>query len=817
MKRIRLTAILMIIVMCLAACGKTTPTGTPSGAPTDAPSNPTDTPAPPTPALEILNGALDGSDTSEAVAGTTKNFIKVSINVYYNDAELDYFKNEAGNVLYISKEGTYVLTFDCDKDLSEDAKALGVSTLSNLTAVYLLDAGAADGAQSPLKAANIKYEKVVVDGKELTITNSEPKSAFKSSGIFDTNDPINSWDGSAVEEVAVSEHVLNFTDPTRPKTISITFTLDGFVWGEDAPKDTPTPTPSPTQGASTGTGSGYTNTAVFSNLDFANMDAITLSKYMGNGINLGNTFEAYGHTSLGVFGQVSSYETLWGQPVTTEAIIKGMKDCGFDTIRIPVAWTNMMPFESGDYTINTKYLDRVQQVVDWAIKAEMFVILNDHWDGGWWGMFGSKTPETVDKAWALYESMWKQIAERFKDYPELLIFESANEELGNNLNDNTLCTDSGSLSEQGKFDTTNAINQKFVDVIRASGGKNANRFLLIAGFNTDITHTLDNRFKMPSDTAEKKLFVSVHYYDPWNYCGAENDARWGLKKEYESMNDKFASLKKFTDAGYGVIIGEYGALPMYDNATKTHTLKQNTYEYTENLLNNCDVYNYVPVLWSCNDFYRRELQTMYDQKLTDIFTSRCYAEEVKSGEDVVAKAKAAIETATAAAIEMWEGIETYEPGTPVAWIMWNGGAGTYSVGDVFNPADNTEGITAHNTIVDKPGSYEVSLDFAGGNDGLTFAALAVADGEVLYPGSYIVIDSITIDGNPLTLTGVPYTTSDDGKCLRVNLLNEWVDKVPDGARCLTGAISNCSAVIVDKTQIVGIKNITIKFRLIKLN
>ncbi len=817
MKRIKMTAVLMIIILCFAACGKPDPTGTPSASLTDTPATPTDVPATPTSAPDILNGALDGSDTSEAVAGATKDFIKVSINVYFNDAEHNYFKNEAGSVLYISKEGTYVMTFDCDKDLSDGAKDLGISSLSNLTAIYFLDAGVAEGAQSPLKAANIKYEKVVVDGKELTLTNNTPKSAFKSNGVFDTNDPINSWDGSVVEEVAVSNHVLNFTDPSRPKKISITFTLSDLVWGGDAPADTPTPTPTPTQAAGGNSGTGYTNTAVFSNLDFTNMDALTLSKYMGNGINLGNTFEAYGHTSLGVFGQVQSYETLWGQPVTTEAIIKGMKDCGFDTLRIPVAWTNMMAFESGDYTINTKYLDRVQQIVDWAVKAEMFVIVNDHWDGGWWGMFGSKTPETVNKAWALYESMWKQIAERFKDYSELLIFESANEELGNNLNDNTLCTDSGNLSEQGKYDTTNAINQKFVDIVRASGGKNANRFLLIAGYNTNIANTLDSRFKMPKDTASKKLFVSIHYYDPWNYAGAENDARWGLKKEYEYMNDKFASLKKFTDAGYGVIIGEYGALPVYDSATKTHTLKQNTYEYTENLLNNCDIYNYVPVLWSCNDFYVRTKQTMCEEKMTELFTSRCYAEEAKSGEDAAAKAKKAVETATAAAIEMWEDVEAYEPGTPVAWIMWNGGAGTYSVGDVFNPADNTEGITAHNAIVDKPGAYEVSLDFAGGNDGLTFAALAIADGEVLYPGSYILIDSITIDGNPLTLTGVPYTTSDDGKCLRVNLLNEWVDKAPDGSRCLTAPISSCSPTVVDKTQLVGIKNITIKFRLIRLN
>ncbi len=146
--------------------------------------------------------------------------------------------------------------------------------------------------------------------------------------------------------------------------------------------------------------------------------------------------------------------------------------------------------------------------------------------------------------------------------------------------------------------------------------------------------------------------------------------------------------------------------------------------------------------------------------------------------------------------------------------MWNGGAGTYSVGDVFNPADNTAGIKATNAIVEGSGEYTVSLDFAGGNDGVTFAALAIADAEILYPGCYIVINSITVNGNKLDLIATPYTSSDDGKCTRVNLVNEWVKEAPDDARTLMGSMANASAVILDKTQLVGIKNITINFRVI---
>ena len=208
------------------------------------------------------------------------------------------------------------------------------------------------------------------------------------------------------------------------------------------------------------------------------------------------------NTNYGKDLDVSMYETAWNQPVTTEAMIVGMKNCGFDTIRIPVAWTNMMDYENGDYTINTAYLDRVQEIVDWAIKAEMFVIVNDHWDGGWWELFAGTADENT-QAWKIYESMWTQITERFKDYSDMLILESANEELGSGwLNKG--------LEEDETYELMNQINQKFVDIVRASGGNNDDRFLLIAGNNTNIDKTCDSRFVMPKDSATGKLLVSVH-------------------------------------------------------------------------------------------------------------------------------------------------------------------------------------------------------------------------------------------------------------------------------------------------------------------
>ena len=139
------------------------------------------------------------------------------------------------------------------------------------------------------------------------------------------------------------------------------------------------------------------------------LTAVELSELMGNGINLGNTMEAFGRRELGLQAPVSSYETFWGQPETTQEMVSGMKAAGFDTLRVPVAWTNTMDYEHGDFSIREDYLDRVEQIINYALNEDMYVIVNDHWDGGWWGMFGSANPATRAAGMDLYVAMWTQI------------------------------------------------------------------------------------------------------------------------------------------------------------------------------------------------------------------------------------------------------------------------------------------------------------------------------------------------------------------------------------------------------------------------
>ncbi len=547
------------------------------------------------------------------------------------------------------------------------------------------------------------------------------------------------------------------------------------------------------------------------------LTAVEATVHMGNGINLGNTMEAYGHSSYGTDAATSVYETSWGQPVTTEDMIKGMKAAGFDTIRIPIAWTNMMNYESGDYTINQKYLDRVGEIVTWAIDAEMFVIINDHWDGGWWGMFGSSTQETKDEAMKMYKSMWTQIGTYFKDYSGYLIFESANEELGDRLNDKDICSDSGSLSEDACYETTNKINQAFVDTIRSTGGVNAERFLLIAGYNTNIDATRDSRFVMPTDTAENKLMVSVHYYDPWSYCGSDKQADWGIKSEYNSLKRALSSLSTFVDAGYGVIIGEYGALPTSDGEMKTNALA-----FTSAFLDICTAYDLCPVLWDRGDFYSKKEYKITDEGLAGLFASNNYAKESESSREELKDAandrvNEAVKNA-ASERELVIDTEKIQAEGSHAWIMWSGFKATYSVGDTYTPGSETGGVVATDVKITGEGTYTVALDFSGAeggyDTGFSFSAVGLSNGEILYPGYYMVIKEVLINGEPYTLTGEPYTTADDKICTRVNLYNQWVKEVPAEGRTIDGTPKDASPTVVDPAAFSQITSIQVTFEFV---
>ena len=552
------------------------------------------------------------------------------------------------------------------------------------------------------------------------------------------------------------------------------------------------------------------------------LTALEATRLMGNGINLDNNVGIKTNTPL-------SYETHWGQPKTTQAMIDGMKAAGFDTIRIPVAWmTNATHLYEGDYTIDADYMDRVEEVVCYARKAGMYVIINDHWDGGWYGMFGSESAETRALAMEAYKGMWQQIAERFRDYSDYLIFESANEELGGRFDENSplYCSDSvvTYLTDDERYALTNEINQTFVDVVRATGGNNATRFLLIAGYSTDINQTCDDRFQMPKDTVDSKLMVSVHYYDPWSYCGASSAVsatKWGKVSDYEYLDQQLEKMTKFTEAGYGVVIGEYGALPCSDG------LKDNTLAYHTAFLDACTKYDLTNCLWDCSGLYKRVSQTFADDDILAMYQEKRQANE--EGQDYAdVQAAAAAEAAAAAAeapVTFLQDAVVVDDQTALAWIMWNDGswALTHSVGDTYNADAISEGLVATNAIITGEGKYTVGLDFTGTAQGysasVAFAAIGISNGEALYPNYLVNIKEVRINGEIYRLKGRAYTTSDDGVCTRVNLYNEWVTSVPKTARLPGGNLAGATPTPINRNDavIAEIKTIEIDFEYVPMN
>lgn len=289
-----------------------------------------------------------------------------------------------------------------------------------------------------------------------------------------------------------------------------------------------------------------------------NITSQQLVEDMTFGWNLGNTLDVCQADRDGD-GKINEHveagekvdETLWGNPKATKDLFTSLKKNGVNAVRIPVTWRDHM---DSDGNIDRERMDRVQQVVDYAYSQGMYVIINVHHDGGGDPKFGAWIIEESQNDYNTflkkYKNVWKQIAERFKNYSDYLIFESMNE-----VGFDTLYN----KNKADAYNLINKINQDFVDIIRATGGNNAKRHLLIAGYYTDIERTCDSLYKMPDDKAGRCI-LSVHYYTPWDFCTCDRKHTWGTNSEVRQMETLIGKMKKnFVDKGIPVIIGEYAA------------------------------------------------------------------------------------------------------------------------------------------------------------------------------------------------------------------------------------------------------------------
>ena len=268
------------------------------------------------------------------------------------------------------------------------------------------------------------------------------------------------------------------------------------------------------------------------------------------GWNLGNTMEP----PCGV--------GCWA-PAPTQALINRVASAGFNTIRIPCAWDSHA--NQSTYQINSNYMAQVKQVVDWCYATNLYVIINDHWDGGWLeNNIGTSTNATIN---AKMNSYWTQIANAFASYDNHLLFAGANEP---------------NVSTAAQMSTLRAYYNTFISAVRSTGGNNTNRWLVVQGPNTDIDTTYSLMNTLPTDSTPGRLMVEIHYYTPWQFCGLTSDQSWGnmfyfwgaayhsatlsarnpdwnceesyLDAEFQKMTTKFVNV------GVPVMVGEFGSV-----------------------------------------------------------------------------------------------------------------------------------------------------------------------------------------------------------------------------------------------------------------
>ncbi|MDR0475626.1 MAG: cellulase family glycosylhydrolase [Treponema sp.] len=325
------------------------------------------------------------------------------------------------------------------------------------------------------------------------------------------------------------------------------------------------------------------------------LSSMELVKVMGAGWNLGNTLDA--HWNAAPWGTISTpreQETMWGRPVTTKAMIDKLKAEGFNTIRVPVTWY-IFTGPAPEYKIADAWMNRVQEVVDYVIDNGMFCILNTHHEDyhtysggvlGWLRLYGNGSAVSAQDRQemnARFGKMWEQIAERFKDYDERLIFEGLNEpraQLGfDPPGNNAAVWDS-------IYSVLNELLQTFIDKVRASGGNNASRHLMVTPYFAQFgLHGGENKIERFVDTGKKKLkvndpnnrlIVSLHYYEPYYFAGAGSNDRNSISiydnssghipynngRVYEFL-DKLVNTYKIP-----VVMGETGALDKDNEADR---------------------------------------------------------------------------------------------------------------------------------------------------------------------------------------------------------------------------------------------------------
>ncbi len=284
-------------------------------------------------------------------------------------------------------------------------------------------------------------------------------------------------------------------------------------------------------------------------------------KHMGVGVNLSGSFEVLWKDFAAQADRTnpSFYERQNGNGPSTQATMNSFATAGFKSVRIPITWWMHMDDVYTANTIDKVWLDRIEEVVKYCQQANLYCIINMHHDahaheaqGGQWIFADIKNYDKISKA---YKEIWQQIAARFKDYDQRLLFESYNE----------ITDASGTWTFPKSADditAANKLNQDFVNTVRKTGGNNTTRNLVVSSYSCSVSDRPLNAFEMPSDLRSGHLIWQVHNYAPTSFCSFNNATKetFGTEQDYADIQSALSVIKRLiVDKGYPCIIGEYGA------------------------------------------------------------------------------------------------------------------------------------------------------------------------------------------------------------------------------------------------------------------
>lgn len=316
---------------------------------------------------------------------------------------------------------------------------------------------------------------------------------------------------------------------------------------------------------------------------------------MSPGINLGNTLEAI------------PKETSWGNPVPNRAYMVAVRKAGFKSIRIPIAWTQYLDAKS---QIDPKWMSHITSIVKDAEDAGLYVLINVHWDGGWQQPTYAKQKAVNEKL----KTLWVQIAHNFRDFDDRLLFAGTNE-----------------IGIDGYYGppkpenvvVQNGFNQVFVNTVRATGGRNQNRLLVIQGYGTDIDASTKNNTTLPTDSAKNALLMEVHYYSPYNFTLNDKSKiwQWGHTATDPAATETWANeeyldaefqkvTSAFVDRGVPVILGEYasGMKPQFPGMDKYRIL------WDEAVTHAAVRHGMIPMYWDTGGLIDRTTGAVKDPK-----------------------------------------------------------------------------------------------------------------------------------------------------------------------------------------------------------